>query len=143
MVMGNIEKVLKLRAHSGFSIGPSEILHLLRSCEAGKIAFIENDFGVCIGYLAWASVNRYSIENINRYCVFPRYEYEFSEGRIPLILDVFISPKDRQEGICKLRGIVKKWRLFSFYRKSKLKMYIKRKGIFFLLNLPTALLSQV
>lgn len=121
----NIEKVLRLKAQSGYSISPNEIWHLLRACESDRIAFIENDNGENIGYLTWALVNKYTIENIRQHSIFPKYHYEFSDGKIPLILDVFIAPKDRKKGVYALKAMMKKWRIFSFYKKRKLKFYKK------------------
>lgn len=69
-------------------------LNLLRiCCDAGTIEIITDPLGRDAGYVCWASLSNESADLFQRYGEYPKYFYEYSEGDVCLLLEVFLAYK--------------------------------------------------
>ncbi|RYY74165.1 MAG: hypothetical protein EOO52_14980 [Gammaproteobacteria bacterium] len=80
-----------LRAERGLSSSPEDLRCLSNSIQYGHYSFLENCDGEIIAYVTWAKVNKEAYLAAKQKLSVPKYEYEWDEGPITLILDVLVK----------------------------------------------------
>lgn len=122
-----LNDALVLRLQSG-AITMADDLFLITECASAKnITILKAAGGDKIGYVLWGMVGKHCALNIINHGVMPRYFYEFSEGKICVILGVFSAPGRAQEFARQLKGFIKKHRVLLYMKKHKA-IFLKRKS---------------
>lgn len=116
---------LELLISDGISITPEQFIKLRNSALSHNLTIFRDSLMRAIGYVAYANINKESARKILRKNKSPTYLYEWSEGRICLILDVFMVKNSRHDGVYQLRDFISKKRAFMFSRNNKVKFYFK------------------
>jgi hemolysin-activating ACP:hemolysin acyltransferase len=80
-----------------------------------------------VGYIVWANVNRESLYKIQRTGLYPKYPYEWHEGKITLILDVAINDTNKAEALRQIKVFMKKQKIVAYTKKSIGKLHIRQK----------------
>lgn len=82
------------------------------------------------GYIIWANVNRETIQRIIRVGVYPKFIYEWREGGICLILDIFNRFEKSPFVASQLNSFVRKKRIISYKRNGKPILKYRKKNLF-------------
>lgn len=117
---------ISLRIEAGLGVNRQELIGLRYSAENTSINILTNDSGIELGYIAWASVNKETALQLLEYGTFPRYPYEWSEGRICLVVDVLFVPGKIIAAKKSLIEFLVKKRSIIFHRKNRTSLYIKK-----------------
>ena len=80
-----------LRAERGLTSSPEDIRCLSNSIKYGYYSFLTNSDDEIIAYVTWAKVNRESYVAIKQRSSLPKYDYEWDEGTITLVLDILVK----------------------------------------------------
>src|SRR6185437_13400090 len=75
---------LRLLPHRGMS--RPQFLNLRNSARAGMLRIFRDQLARPIGYVAWAMIDRASLDRLLRFGRLPAYQYEWNEGGICLII---------------------------------------------------------
>lgn len=81
-----------------------------------------------MGYIAWAEINRETLDQLFYTSKFPNYIYEWNEGKIRLILEISIEPSSSRAIVRQLRHLLRTWRVFA-YKRHDLRVYVRRNNI--------------
>ena len=91
-------------------------------CQTATLLY--NEFNEPKGYVVWAEISRESLNLLWKTNQFPRYIYEWQEGKIRLILDVSIDPGERESMLKALRTLLRSWKVVAFKRR-ELRLYVR------------------
>jgi hypothetical protein len=120
---------LDLRVKPGHVVRPLDYWYLRNSARVGALQIFRDQLARPIGYVAWAMINRASLNRIRRSGRYPTYPYEWNEGAFCLILDVMIVRNCRFEAIRKIRDFAKRQRAVVYTRKGRqLRILLRRNG---------------
>lgn len=119
-----------LVASSGHSISPKQFRDLKFSSHFNMIEIFKDHLDRPIGYVAWAMINRESIDYFIKSGNILHYPHEWTEGGIFYIVDVFFKKDSRFDALTKLLRLLKSKRVISYFRHGKLKILIKENGCF-------------
>ncbi len=108
---------LRSRIHTNFNT--SKIRWIYISARNGNYKIIRNHYGKPCGYIIWARVVRETLIRLEKYDIYPIYEYEYDEGNICLILDVFLLHDRAYE----LKKFSRRIRLLAWKKNGKLSVY--------------------
>lgn len=121
-----ISEVLHVNGVLGRGLSVLEMIRLKNSFENGFIKILkDSEYGV-IGYILYAKVDAYTVRSILN-LEFPRYSYEWNDGKFVFIHDLVIS---RRCGNVSFRPIVEfiKDQKALVYQRGRLIKVLKRKG---------------
>lgn len=113
-------EVVRIRAENNLDTSAEQKNRLLQSATNKSIHLIRNEAGNPIGYIAWASISRDTLNLVARTNRLPSFPYEWFDGRIKLIYDITISRSWLILAHHHLFLFLRKHRFFSYYRKNKL-----------------------
>lgn len=116
------------RSHSFNPLTTQTLRWLKNSAITGHCKILCNELGDRMGYIAWAEINRESLDQLYYTGKFPNYVYEWEEGKIRLILEISLEPANRRALIRELRQLLRSWRVFA-YKRRELRVYVRRHRI--------------
>lgn len=125
---GSPLEALSLRILPDRRLGPVEFVHLLNSARARALKIFRDPLERPIGYVAWAMINRASLDRLLRTRRLPIYPYEWNEGGFCLILDVVIAGHGRCEALRKLRQFARSQRAVVYARSGRKVRVLLRRG---------------
>lgn len=125
-----LRDALVLRFQSGAFTAPGDLFLLTEAAETKRISILRAAGGEKIGYVVWGMVNKHSVLNIINNGMMPRYFYEFSEGKICLILNVFSSPGRSYEFGQQLKTFIRKHRALVYLKNHKAVFLLRKKNTF-------------
>lgn len=118
-----------LRSNTGATINTELLRQLKYSALAGTCKIFKDQFERRTGYIAWANINRESLQKIKRSGRFPSFSYEWDEGYITLVLDMAGSLRHRDIKH-ELRRNFSSHRAIAFINKNRLRLYVRKRGLF-------------
>ncbi|GEM_PF-3386072 len=119
-------KALNLRLSNTGSINQAEFANIQKSCMQNKIHFIQNELKRDIGYICWADINKESFLNLTKFALPPQFSYEWDEGKILLLLDIYFPKNYPVRKILEaLKTKFPKRRLVLFNKKGSVRVYKK------------------
>lgn len=99
----------------------AEQLRWIKSSVQSKNYFIfKNNLELPIGYAIWAKVNKETLARLARTGMYPQFYYEWAEGHITLLLDVFMT-----DGLTSLNRRQLMW----LRRRHKILAYVRDKKV--------------
>jgi hypothetical protein len=119
--------VLILRLQAGEMTTPSNLFLITEAANTKSITILKAAGGEKVGYVLWGMVNKHSVLNIINHGIMPRFFYEFSEGKICLILSVFSAPGRPHEFSQQFKAFIKGHRALVYVKKYKA-VYLKRRS---------------
>lgn len=123
----SLEDALALHIKSGCEFTNADISFLLKGCSSNTIYILRDMSGVSIGYVVYSNINKYSLKTLIRNGTPPRYLYEWSEGKICYVRNIFLMPNRSFEAMRSLLVFSRKSRLILYQRRSSFKL-LKRKN---------------
>lgn len=122
-------QALELRVLPHRGISRPQFSNLQRSARAGMLRIFRDELSRPIGYIAWAMVDRASLDRLLRFGRYPAYQYEWKEGGFCLILDVLVASHGRCEAIRRLREFARSQRALVYAREGeKVRLLVRRGG---------------
>lgn len=122
-------QALELRVLPQRGISSPQFLNLQRSARVGMLRIFRDELYRPIGYVAWAMIDRASLDRLLRYGRYPAYQYEWREGGFCLILDVLVAGHGRCEAIRRLREFARSQRAVVYAREGeKVRVRVRRGG---------------
>lgn len=120
---------MELRASQGGAISSEEWSNLRNSAYSRNCRIFRDALSRPVGYVAWANINKASFSRLMKSGQYPTYPYEWNEGGICLILDVFIAERGRYDALRQLRPFLRSRRLIVFRRSTRgIRCYRRRAG---------------
>lgn len=116
------------RSHSFSPMSTQTLRWLKNSALTGKAQILCNELGEKKGYIAWADVNRETLDQLFYTGKFPHYVYEWDEGKIRLVLEISIEPASRRAILRQLRRLLRSWRVVA-YKRRDLRVFVRRRNI--------------
>jgi len=108
-----------------------QLLNLIKSSvQSGHYKLLWDKHQRPLGYIVWAQVCRETYLRLHRRGTYPQYTYEWSEGKITLVLDVLINDVDRKNAMRQIRQLINSKRLIAYRYKERTKIF-KRKNRYF------------
>jgi len=106
----------------------AEVLRLVKySVLSGKYYLLTNVDGAPAGYVAWADVDEFALSRLVRVGYFPKFYYEWGEGRIRLFTDMLLPAGRVNKWIRPiLRKVTDDVSHVAFVRKGEVRVYIRR-----------------
>lgn len=126
----NLQEALSIRGVYCFPVSCYQLNNFLKSDVVNTTYIIRDKAGVPIGYVVYALVSKDGLNFVVRRNAPPKYSYEWSEGRILLIVDVCFLPHRGREACYELKKFVSQYYSFCFFRRGEFKLFIKRFGFF-------------
>lgn len=80
-----------IRAEKGLDTSPNQLRVISNSIKSEYFKIWRNKDGAAIGYIAWAKINRESYCILQSKNQLPKYDYEWDEGQLTLVIDIVIS----------------------------------------------------
>lgn len=120
--------ILDLRVKGGLGVDKAQLRFIQFSILNNSFTFFYDNFGSKSGYAVWANI---SIETFNRFersGKFPRYFYEWSEGEICLVLDIYIGGRRLGSNVSSILRLIKKNKILTYFRNGKVYRYIGSRG---------------
>lgn len=84
----NFATACVIRSCSTSMINPDELKSLKKAANDNTLSFIK-DGNKNVGYVAWIKVSRYTIDNYIKYKIYPRRNWERSDGEIVMLTNLF------------------------------------------------------
>jgi hemolysin-activating ACP:hemolysin acyltransferase len=124
--MAKLVGALALRAANRLAISPALIELLRNSAQWNYLEILVDEVQRPIGYVSFARINKSSLERLARTGCIPKYDYEWNEGRIVLVLDVLIVAQARVAAIRQFRALLQRHRVVVAHRRAEpLKIYLR------------------
>ena len=83
-------KFCLLRAERGLASSAEDIRCLSNSIQYGHYSLLRNSDNDIIAYVTWAKINKEAYLAMKQQQVAPKYDYEWDEGPLTLVLDVLV-----------------------------------------------------
>jgi hypothetical protein len=93
---------------------------LIDSCVKNHIHILKCNLGNLIGYVAWASITRETLNICLKMSRMPIYSYERYDGKIILIYDVVFSKEYSGQAKNSFFQFLGKKRLFAYFKNKKI-----------------------
>ncbi len=119
-------EALRLHVTADILIASNRLELLLIAAEQDKLLILKNAGGSTVGYIVFAGISKYSLLRTIRVGDLPRFPYEWSEGNICLILDVFILPGRSYEAIKQLKYFLRKKRAILYIKNCKITFFLRK-----------------
>ncbi|QNT78805.1 hypothetical protein [Entomobacter blattae] len=100
-------KIMHLHTFSDDFLSEVRIRRIWYSCSFLQATIIKNQVQNSIGYLCWGMFNKESILILKHFETWPIYNYEWNEGNIPTLVDLFILQRYRKQFTSKILQTVK------------------------------------
>ena len=126
-----LNDVLVLRSQAGALTSPGDLFLITEAAATKSITILRAAGGEKIGYVVWGMINKHSTLNIINNGMMPRYFYEFAEGKICLILNVFTSPGRSREASRQLKVFIRAHRALAYIKKHKAVFLRRKKNAFY------------
>lgn len=98
---------------------------LLQSCIDGRIRVIKSEQGNLLGYLAWANVTRETMNMLIAIQQLPLYPYEWNDGKLMLIYDIFINRYWQAEAHREIRQYITRRRFYSYFNNGRITLLLR------------------
>lgn len=125
----SLRAALSIRSRSPKPISSDEVRNFLIGDKEETIYLIIDKAGQPIGYVIYALISKDCLNLIRRNLTTPKYAYEWSEGKIVLIVDICFLPHRSVEASSRLRTYLKRFKLLCYVRKDTLKVFSRKAGI--------------
>ncbi|WP_440905890.1 hypothetical protein ACMZOO_06470 [Catenovulum sp. SX2] len=122
------------------TVRDSKLLHLddyhqiKHSVGNNTIYYFENNLLREDGYICWANISKESYTRLVEFGLPPQSPYEYHEGRILFIGQVYSFSKHIGNMKRAIRAVVKGKRLVAFKKDNVVKCYVRKKGKLTLIN---------
>lgn len=116
-----------IRSTIALNTSPLQLYWFKLATKANTCQILWDEFERPIGYILWANICKESLLRIQRSGIYPQYPYEWSEGKITLILDIAINDVNRAAALHQIRTFMKKQKIVTYTKKSIGKLHIKQK----------------
>lgn len=87
-----IGKLFTLRVQAGLDISTRQGSNIIFSARAGNFKLLLSEHKVSVGYIIWANIDRHTYFKFRESRTMPKYEYEWNEGSMSLIVDFVVHP---------------------------------------------------
>lgn len=118
-------EVMWLRALLGLSTTARQVQTYREAASAGKIMVFHNNRHTPVAYMIWAGVARESALRFASQGATPAYSYEWSEGRICLVIEVRVCLWHWQWVGRRLRNFFRSQRAVIFARREHSYTYLR------------------
>lgn len=119
---------LRIRCMRNMETSRDDLSALLVASEYGNIKVFYDEGNQLLGYIAWASMNKESLNLLKQSPYLPRYPYEFNEGKLMVIFDVVLNPIYSKKAKSVLVQYLKEQRFVAILKRNKLHAWIRAKG---------------
>lgn len=99
---------------------PEQLRWIKYSVQSGNYYIFRNKLEQPVGYAIWAKVCRETLARLVRTGVYPQYYYEWNEGRIPLLLDLFMIDRLTLLNRIQLNWVKRRHKALSYVRRGRL-----------------------
>lgn len=117
-----------MRAGVGMNTTAVELNHMVRGASQGTLEIFRSYTGVAIGYVAYAKINRWTLEWVEKSKHPVMHPHEWNEGHISHVMDFVILPGQRTLAIRRFRNWLKRQRLVSYLTDDGVHLYKRRGG---------------
>ena len=124
----NLTEALKMRCMRNLETSRDDLSALLTANEYGNIKVFYDEGNQLLGYIAWASMNKESLNLLKQSPYLPRYSYEFNEGKLMVIFDVVLHPISSKKAQNALVQYLKEKRFVAILKRKKLHTWTRKKG---------------
>lgn len=124
----NFLKLTSFRINNNLDTSSWLQARLLSSCENNCVRFFKSNLGGIIGYIAWATVTRETLNMCFKKKHLPFYAYEYSDGRIMFIYDVVFDSSWIEQASDEAFIFLLKKRFFVHAKNRKINVYAKVDG---------------
>lgn len=118
--------ICDLRSSSSLDTSAEQLRWIKSSVEAKHYFVFKNNLGFPVGYALWAKVNKETLARLARTGVYPQFYYEWNEGHITLLLDVFLSDALTLINRKQLLWLRRHHKILTYLRKGKLVLKFSR-----------------
>ena len=122
----DFSKICDLRSFSNKSTTAEQLRWIKNSVLTNNYYIFENNLKKPTGYIILANITRETLARLNRIGSFPQYYYEWNEGYITLVLDVFTTEGLTLLNRKQLCWVLRQKKALAFVRNKKLAFYIRR-----------------
>lgn len=124
-------ELASMRMRGDGSIHLAQLRWINFSTAAGMYHTFQNEVEALVGYVIWANVNDETVIRLGRFKRFPTYGYEWDEGSVVLILDLFYSNNGyRPSRSLVLQAFPRDIDRIAFVKRDTLKLYRSINGRF-------------
>lgn len=116
-----------VRSTIAINTSPMHLYWFKMAAKANTYQILWDEFERPIGYVLWANICKESLFRIQRTGIYPQHHYEWSEGKIKLILDIAINDLNRVDALHQIKSLMKKQKIVAYTKKSIGKLHIKQK----------------
>lgn len=128
-ISSDFSLMCELRSSRPALISTEMLRHLKMSTLKSKYEIYSDINGSPRGYVAWADISFETLTRFLRTGNYPKYLYEWDEGRIRFVLDIFIIRQASDPPtISLLRELVCDAEFAVVVRRGKIKCYASRSG---------------
>lgn len=123
-----LRNILLLRSSAGLQTDSEHVRKIVFSAERnlGRVFFDRHEQPY--GYVIWARVNNESLRLMLKGWRGPFIESEWSDGFIPVVLDIVIASSHRAAGKAELRKLARSLRVFAFQKREQTKIFVRQSG---------------
>jgi hemolysin-activating ACP:hemolysin acyltransferase len=100
----------------------SRVVH---AAYAGTLTILYNDNNEPVGFVCWAGVNKDSVRIAEKFNCLPTMRWEFKEGNIAMLLEVFFTCPFRREARAAFRRFLASRRAIYYVRKERKRLIIR------------------
>lgn len=112
--------ICDLRSASSLNTTAEQLRWIKSSVQAKHYLIFKNQLELPVGYALWAKVNKETLARLSRTGLYPQFYYEWDEGHITLLLDIFMSngltPLNRRQ----LLWLRRRHKILAYVRNKKL-----------------------
>lgn len=110
----------------------SEVIRHMKMSVLHEKYYVHRDFDdVAVGYVIWADISLETFMRLSRTGSFPRYFHEWNEGKIRLLLDIFVRRGVSVEAMWDMKKkLAADVEQIAYFRKGRLRLRAHRAGRF-------------
>lgn len=106
-----------------------DVKHAIRmSAVTGNYYPIYSEQKTVVGYIVWANVVKETVARLHRSARYPFFIHEWNEGKITMIIDVFLGSDCGLHGLIQLRRFFKSRKAIAYTKGHKKRIFVKKRG---------------
>lgn len=106
-------------ARGGGALEHAQKIRIMYAIKHNQIETLRDHYNNISGFIAWAKIDAHSLNQIRKKNIAPCYEYEWDEGNIAYIHDIYIAPGFRSKTLGFVRKILKRHKVVFYQRNHK------------------------
>ncbi len=116
---------LELLSRLNKPVEPPMLCRLVHASYAGTLTILRNEVDAPVGFVCWAGGNKDSVRGAEKFNRFPNYPWEFKEGKITILLEVFFIYPFRSEAKVAFRKFLASRRAVYYVNKERKRLLIR------------------